>query len=574
MAVEKFWSVSLKTASQEGISLSKLILLYSSFLILFLEVVFLTISVASFERGQLESLANQIYLVKNIYLDDLDSCEEVVESVAISPDAFYNLIGPLPNSSVSRIPVETVISGNESVDEFLHALGYSSLGFRYEKYENGEISCRQKYDFNTGANILDSQEMLKVDLREDNIIANLRSGFESLYNKTLQKGFVYTVIFDRVIQGKREVYEFTISSEKVLISFDALFSVILFPSIIILVVNTALITLGSVMFFSRPIERITSKIQSIHSTLNETSERENINTKATKKSIFLEINRIENEITMATERLRPINTLEGEGKAFQHEIKNYMSAIRASLRNLISSLGEDGNLYLEKERSIDTIGKMISTKVEHLVSYVTSDPRNLEKEEISLGKLFSFVKNTGEEVAKYHGVDRAFGDREDNKNLSIIDIDWTNNKQNDVKVNANWESLYGVMFNLVLNAIIAIRNRIEYEKDVGIGNGEIGKIIISVQESKDGQLVEITVEDNGAGVEKTIRQTLFDYGVQGDLAIAKYDERKPLGGVGLHYSFQQINYHGGELKLDWTCHFNDTPTPSRTGARFKITLPR
>ena len=572
--IEKFWSVNLKTASQEGISLSKIILLYSSFLILFLEVVFLTISVASFERGQLESLANQIYLVKNIYLDELDSCEEVDESVAISPDTFYNLIGPLPSSSLGRIPVETVITGNESVDNFLHSLGYSTLGFRYEQYENGEISCRQKYDFNTGDNILDNQEMLKVDLREDNIFANLRTGFESLYNKAWQKGFVYTVIFDRVIQGNKEVYQFTISSEKVLISFDALFRVILFPSIIILIVNTALITLGSVMFFSRPIERITSKIQSIHSTLNETSEKDKGKSRATKKSIFLEINRIENEITMATERLRPINTLEGEGKAFQHEIKNYMSAIRASLRNLISSLGEDGKLFLEKERSIDTIGKMISTKVEHLVSYVTSDPRNLEKEEISLGKLFSFIKNTGEEVAIYHGVEGLPADGEGQENFSIITINWPPNEQNDMKINANWESLYGVMFNLVLNAIIAIRNRIEYEKDMGIQNGARGKIIIAVQESGDDRMLEISVEDNGAGVEEQIRQTLFEYGVQGDLTITKRDERKPLGGVGLHYSFQQINYHGGELKLDWTRHFNDSPTPARTGARFKITLPR
>lgn len=574
MAVESYWRASLKTTRQEGISLSKLILLYSSFLIVFLEIVFLTVSVASFERGQLESLANQIYLVKNIYLDDLESCEEVVESVAISPDSYYNLIGPLPSSSVSRIPVETVISGNESVDQFLHTLGYSSIGFRYEKYEDGEISCRQKYDFNTEGNLLDNMEMLKVDLREDNIITNLRSGFVSLYNKTFHKGFVYTVIFDRVIQGKREVYEFTISSEKVLISFDTLFRVILFPSIIILVVNTALITLGSVMFFTRPIERITRKIQGIHSILSETKEQENKKSIATKKSIFLEINRIEKEITMATERLRPINTLEGEGKAFQHEIKNYMSAIRASLRNLISSLGEEGNLYLDKERSIDTIGKMISTKVEHLVSYVTSDPRNLEKEEISLYKLFSFVKNTGEEVAKYHGVNGTLGDREDNENQSIIDIRWNAFKQNDVKVNANWESLYGVMLNLVLNAIIAIRNRMEYEKDAGIGTEEKGKIIISVQASGDDRFIEISVEDNGAGVEESIRQTLFDYGVQGDLTISRQDERKPLGGVGLHYSFQQVNCHGGELKLDWTSHFNDHPKPSRTGARFIIALPR
>ncbi len=522
----------------------------------------------------MESLANQIYLVKNIYLDDLDSCEEVVESVAISPDSYYNLIGPLPSSTVSRIPVETVLTGNESVDEFLNALGYSSLGFRYERYENGEISCRQKYDFNTEGNFLDSQEMLKVDLREENIIANLRSGFVSLYYKTFQKGFVYTVIFDRVIQGKREVYEFTISSEKVLISFEALFGVILFPSILILLVNTALITFGSFMFFSRPIERITRKIQSIHSILSESDERENLKVKATKKSIFREINRIESEITMATERLRPINTLEGEGKAFQHEIKNYISTIRASLRNLLSSLGEEGNPYLEKERSIETIGKMISTKVEHLVSYVTSDPRSLEKEELSLGKLFSFVKNTGEEVAKYHEVDGAYVEGKNNEISSIIAIDWNNARQNDVKIKANWESLYGVMFNLVLNAIIAIRNRMEYEKDVGIKNSEKGKIIISIQETLDGQFIEISVEDNGAGVEEMIRQTLFDYGVRGGLINSRHNERKPLGGVGLHYSFQQINYHGGELKLDWTSHFNDHPPPSRTGSRFKITLPK
>ena len=522
----------------------------------------------------MESLANQIYLVKNVYLDDLGTCEEVVDSVEASPESYYNLIGPLPLSSVGRIPVETVISSNESVDEFLNSLGYSSLGFRYEKYENGEISCRQKYDFNTDGKVLDNREVLNVDLREEDIIANFRSGFVSLYNKVLQKDYFYIVFFDRIIQGKREVYEFTISSEKVLLSFEAIFRVILVPSILILIVNTALITLGSIVFFSGPIDRITRKIKSIHSILYEPEKSENLKPKEPKKSIFLEINRIENEITLATERLRPINILEGEGKAFQHEIKNYMSTIRASLRNLISSLGEDGGQYLEKERSIDTIGKMISAKVEHLVSYVTSDPRNLEKEEISLDKLFSFVKSTGEEVAKYHNVEGEIRDEKNSENNSVISIDWKSTKQNDVQVNANWESIYGVMFNLVLNAIIAIRNRMEYENDAGMECGEKGKIIISVYQPEAEQATVLTVEDNGAGVEQTIRQTLFKYGVQGDSERIHRDERRPLGGVGLHYSFQQIKYHGGELTLDWTSHFNDYPKPKRTGSRFKITLPK
>ncbi|MYJ86689.1 MAG: sensor histidine kinase [Rhodobacteraceae bacterium] len=534
-------------------------------------MVFLTISVASFERGQLESLANQISLFKNIYLEELDSCEEPVAYVNTSQDSYYNIIGPL-ESSPNFIPTERPISRNEAADEFLYTMGYSSLGFRYEQYENGEINCRQKYDFNIDASNLEDKEILMVDLREENIFASLKSGFVSLYNKIFNKDFVYTVFFDREIENNREVYEFKIQSEKVLISFEALFRVILIPSILILIVNTVLITLGSVMFFSRPIDRIARKIQGIHSMLYESGKKEK--QKTNKKSIFLEINRIEREIALATDRLRPINTLEGEGAAFRHEIQNYLSTINSSIHNMVTSLEEKGKPYHEKIKSIETIGQMISAKVEHLVNYVTTDPRNLPKEEVSLGKLLTLIKQMGDEVAKHHGVDGPKEQGEGDDGNSIFDINWINNKQQEVKVNANWESLYGVIHNLILNAIVAIKYRMQYEKEIGIENVEYGKILITVKESGDGQFINIFVKDNGTGVEATIRQTLFDYGVQGTSNISKNTGSSPLGGVGLHYAFQQINYQGGELKLDWTSHFLDKPTPRKTGTRFKITLPK
>ncbi len=100
-------------------------------------------------------------------------------------------------------------------------------------------------------------------------------------------------------------------------------------------------------------------------------------------------------------------------------------------------------------------------------------------------------------------------------------------KQNDLQFMASQTEIQQILFNLINNAMDAMR-------DIG------GKILISTE--KEDKMVKITVEDNGSGIAPEYVARIFD----------PFFTTKPVGkgtGLGLYICYGIINKLGGNIKV-------------------------
>ncbi|HKK11672.1 MAG TPA: GAF domain-containing protein, partial [Flavobacteriaceae bacterium] len=131
----------------------------------------------------------------------------------------------------------------------------------------------------------------------------------------------------------------------------------------------------------------------------------------------------------------------------------------------------------------------------------------------------------------------------------------TNFDESIVKIDVISQDIGRVVLNLITNAFYAAT---EKKKQLKINGSEDGyEPTVSVSTKKSGNYVEISVEDNGNGIPKTLIDKIFQ----------PFFTTKPTGegtGLGLSLSYDIIQAHGGELKVK---------TEKGKGTVFSIQLP-
>jgi len=123
------------------------------------------------------------------------------------------------------------------------------------------------------------------------------------------------------------------------------------------------------------------------------------------------------------------------------------------------------------------------------------------------------------------------------------------------KIDVISQDIGRVILNLITNAFYAVT---EKKKLLKINGSEEGyEPTVSVSTKKNGSYIELSVEDNGNGIPKTIIDKIFQ----------PFFTTKPTGqgtGLGLSLSYDIIQAHGGELKVK---------TENEKGTVFNILLP-
>jgi signal transduction histidine kinase len=118
------------------------------------------------------------------------------------------------------------------------------------------------------------------------------------------------------------------------------------------------------------------------------------------------------------------------------------------------------------------------------------------------------------------------------------------------RVNVIPQDIGRVLLNLINNAFYAVSER---KKNAGEGY----EPLVTVSTRKLGDMIEISVADNGTGIQEGIREKIFQ----------PFFTTKPTGqgtGLGLSLSYDILKAHGGELKVE---------TKEGDGSAFVIQLP-
>ncbi|MFT5287202.1 MAG: PAS domain S-box-containing protein [Planctomycetota bacterium] len=219
-----------------------------------------------------------------------------------------------------------------------------------------------------------------------------------------------------------------------------------------------------------------------------------------------------------TSMLRALATIGESASLLAHEIKNPITAVNSALRAVSDLLGEDQQEVLD-----DLVTRM--RHLEHLMRRTLSlaKAHNLRLISVTVRSLFDNV------VASLREEFEAT-----NSTISISVADGTPLVMTDVIL------IEEVVTNLVKNALEAA----EYG----------GEVHLTAKPDRD-EMVMIAVEDNGPGVEESIRESLFQ----------PFVTTKSSGtGIGLALSKKIVEEHGGSISVE-PCELG--------GASFRFSLP-
>lgn len=123
------------------------------------------------------------------------------------------------------------------------------------------------------------------------------------------------------------------------------------------------------------------------------------------------------------------------------------------------------------------------------------------------------------------------------------------------KLNVIAQDIGRVILNLITNAFYVVAEKNTFVKSEG--NSSSYSPTVSVSTKRNGNLVEICVEDNGNGIPQTVLDKIFQ----------PFFTTKPTGqgtGLGLSLSYDIIKAHNGTLNVE---------TKEGEGTKFKIQLP-
>ena len=222
--------------------------------------------------------------------------------------------------------------------------------------------------------------------------------------------------------------------------------------------------------------------------------------------------------TRETSMLRALASIGESASILAHEIKNPITAINSALRAAADKLGED-----EQEVLTDLVARM--QKLEHLMR-----------------RTLSLAKPLDLHLAPQHP-ERLFRDVASSLREEVLRTD----SQLTVKVADETPSILAdsglieeVFTNLVKNALEAAE--------------EGGRIILSARPAGTDR-VALVAEDNGPGIDESVRDSLFQ----------PFVTTKSTGtGIGLAFSKKIVEEHGGTIEIG---------SSELGGARFEVLLP-
>jgi len=137
-----------------------------------------------------------------------------------------------------------------------------------------------------------------------------------------------------------------------------------------------------------------------------------------------------------------------------------------------------------------------------------------------------------------------------------LQIEFVNQASDDDMVIGNAGRLLQVFVNLFKNGVYAIKDRL----DAGHTNSASGKLCVYTRrvQQDEKQWLELTIEDNGAGISPDLLPRIFE-----PFVTSRLDANGT--GLGLAVTAGIIDQHGGLIVAN--------NRPSQSGARFEITLP-
>ena len=214
-----------------------------------------------------------------------------------------------------------------------------------------------------------------------------------------------------------------------------------------------------------------------------------------------------------------------------HSMKNMLSSLTGGSYMIETALEEDDKELLEEGWAMVQEG---ITHITNLSSLMLNYVKELQPEfkETDVGKLVKSVYITTRETAQ-------------NKGISLqLDVD-----KNTPAILADPRLIHSVVVDLVANAVDACVWK-DYEDD------EKPEVVLRACGSRDGECVEIEVDDNGQGMTEEIKNNIFT---------PFFSTKKKLGtGIGLTMTSRIVRKHGGSIEVD---------SELTRGSKFRVSLP-
>ena len=597
------------------------VLLFSFLMIMLIEGMFLLLAGVAMERGQLVILAEEIQAIHEQNVATETPCPEIIapESEILDPER--------------PITGESTYSIDDDLFNQLRPLGIINVivSFQVEEVEN----CRSNFiisdDIVVGILSPDTT-ILEINLEEGGVLAKLNLGFQSLINRMINPDFLFQATFASLPDsGGTYVFEYTIANESLNTLQNSL-EVVIVPSLFILVLNLALITMITVIYISHPLQEVSNRIKYIRNSISRGDSSVQVSThqkeakrqgskiskglqnyrsgqnahgpRLTVIKEFKEISKIQRDLSLLESRLNPVDVISIKEKSTLHDTRNIYSNISKLIRILVEYTGKlDPKDYkrISKQNFVlpDKIGNSdpndgypvrllmslvqkqheeIQFKLRQLIRYATSETQFSDLKEFPLKALLDEVRQRGIVKAMVLDIDSIA--KISSNSLPPIDIVWTATDEQHV-VYAIEKDLQDIVYNFIENSVKAINLRKIAEKEVFNIEGAKGLIRLSADQAEVTQIIDnryqkvsmsvITIEDNGIGIEDYERKNLFKFELGGS-DTKRVDAFDADSGIGLYYCKQQISRLGGDIELVKTRNF-DAHQVESTGTTFKIFIP-
>jgi nitrogen fixation/metabolism regulation signal transduction histidine kinase len=261
------------------------------------------------------------------------------------------------------------------------------------------------------------------------------------------------------------------------------------------------------------------------------------------------------------EFLQRIGAWQDMAQRLAHEIKNPLTPIQLAVQECHRKYGgDDGRYRALLDTTLEIVEEEVGT-LRRLVGSFTNFAR-LPHAELAEANLADFLRDCENQLG--HLEDPSLATREGTPETEPepipsqnVEIRWEVPEET-INVAIDRQMLRRVVVNLVRNAVQAIRDHHRRPTD-GKPDGELagrvlGHVVVSARREGDGARIE--VEDDGPGIEASMRGRIFD----------PYFTTKADGtGLGLAIVKKVVVEHGGEIEADESLRLG--------GARFVLHLP-
>jgi signal transduction histidine kinase/DNA-binding response OmpR family regulator/ligand-binding sensor domain-containing protein len=231
-----------------------------------------------------------------------------------------------------------------------------------------------------------------------------------------------------------------------------------------------------------------------------------------------------------------------------HELRTPLTLITGPVESLMKSPGLDQGSYNQLTLIKRNAGRLLKL-INQLLEF-----RRIEEEKIELHLIKTDIVHFVREIFDYF-IDVA---RQKDINYVFISI------HDHLPLSFDTEKIDKAVFNLLSNAFkfTPTGGTIQVE----ISNGQ--KLVevksnpgcVTIGELKTRQYIQISVEDNGPGMDKSVLEKVFDRFFR----VENLENPNGGTGIGLHLTKHLILLHGGEIELE---------SATGAGSRFRIRLP-